>query len=325
MDEDKVKFKNYGANILSQYFESDGERQFLYETLLGCGKDGVTYLIKRRPPPRVPASRSRWRSFSPERVHEELERRGRSLSPIALLGGHPIQVRDIGTTARQFFQGPENLEDLLASDELKADRIVLKIDKMAILLYYDPDYEPSDDDDEEEEEKNNCQKEKQFLKIFEGCQHIVELIAIGNDPLTRNLNIHHGLERSNWFFEEYLENGTLLNFIERLIEANSDDDDNPPAQLPNRMLWSIFLCLVKMVVGMAWPDFQSRSFPEKSIVDRPLRSIQHADTHEGNLMFGTETDPTFHSILPILKLIDFAGSQKLEDDEERMVEDPGCV
>ncbi|KAF2965723.1 hypothetical protein GQX73_g7847 [Xylaria multiplex] len=345
----KIKYANYGDQTLSRYFEGS-DRRFIFEKLLGWGKDGITYLIKRK-------REYKARSLSPDRLRnpeerqgEEDPRRNQSLSPSAFLGGHPISVRNVGLTAKEFFRGPDKVGDLLAPENLQ-DRIVLKIDLGAVELSLDPEYQPSDegsDFDEEEEEdydddddedgggggpkETKCQKEKRLLKMFHGCQHIVDVIEIDNDPLTRTFTtITHGLEAPNWFFEEYLENGSLTKFLERFlahhVKEHEGNANPPPAQLPNRMLWNIFLCLVKMVVGMTWPGGQSNLYPEKLMVDQPLRSFQHGDIHDGNLMFKSKIDEDFaHSILPGLKLIDFAAGRILkEDDQVRRVDDPGVT
>ncbi|KAI1321361.1 hypothetical protein F5Y16DRAFT_69376 [Xylariaceae sp. FL0255] len=44
----------------------------------------------------------------------------------------------------------------------------------------------------------------------------------------------HHLKLGEWLFEEYLENGTLLRMADRALAARED--------IPNRLLWWIFLC-----------------------------------------------------------------------------------
>ncbi|KAI1260167.1 hypothetical protein F5Y18DRAFT_406496 [Xylariaceae sp. FL1019] len=78
-----------------------------------------------------------------------------------------------------------------------------------------------------------------------------------------------------------------------------------------------------MAVAMAWPDHQRANNPEKCHPDQPMSEIDHGDFHDANMMFG-EREPlssSCHPILPVLKLIDFAGSTGLDDTPKVRVQD----
>ncbi|KAK5625265.1 hypothetical protein RRF57_000981 [Xylaria bambusicola] len=108
----------------------------------------------------------------------------------------------------------------------------------------------------------------------------------------------------NTIITEYVENGTLMDLQNRLGD---------PRALPNRLLWSIFLCLVNACVGMAYPPgnafYQPRG-PGEQLPEilppgnRPPLNVEHADLHQGNIMIGN-FDAYEHRLFPVLKIIDF--------------------
>ncbi|KAI0455396.1 hypothetical protein F5B21DRAFT_503452 [Xylaria acuta] len=280
----------YG-HVLSSYFSDDKGHRFMYEKFLGRGKDGVTYLIISRPQYTAISAPTRARSQSPPRNPDQpaedlIDPEIPDDDLLALLPKSPASSSERPRTApnppKQLWRG------IGWDDDSRGNRIVLKIDLLGVGSFFGIEFVSSNYSDAD----NNCEKEKRYLQHFRNCQHVVKLVAIPDDPLARTSSSlrAHLLSESNWFFEEYLENGSLSNFIEKLLEAHRKKGLTP-VRLPNRLLWSIFFCLVKMVVAMAWPNQPQRDTPESCLLDKPISSIQHNDIHEGNLMFGNGPVP----------------------------------
>ncbi|KAI0862774.1 hypothetical protein F4860DRAFT_523109 [Xylaria cubensis] len=190
----------YGS-ILSEYFASDRYHRFEYERFLGKGMDGVTYLIKYKPQD----TNNRVRSQSPKDQAGGID--------LVLLSKPPASA----AASNRLTPGlpRQRLRGTGWNDDNRNTRIVLKIDMPAVAKFFHDDDE--EDEDEEEEEENRCENEKNYLQLLQNCQHIVDLVQFPHDPLARTTSSlrAHLLSESNWFFEEYLESGTLTNFIER--------------------------------------------------------------------------------------------------------------
>ncbi|KAI0973715.1 kinase-like domain-containing protein [Xylaria arbuscula] len=100
---------------------------------------------------------------------------------------------------------------------------------------------------------------------------------------------------------EYLENGTLDRLRDHVQHANE--------AMPNRILWSIFLCLIRACAAMN--DISNRppgSTPELEEIQEslgPRVGVHHGDMHPGNILFGDAGDFPEHAVIPPAKLIDF--------------------
>ncbi|KAI2626348.1 kinase-like domain-containing protein [Xylaria nigripes] len=107
---------------------------------------------------------------------------------------------------------------------------------------------------------------------------------------------------------EFIENGSLL----KLYQTLKDDQ----FQLPNRVLWSFYFCLVRACIGMAYPQ-KSRfglgsrpvleTIPETMPDGYPmLPAIVHRDIAPRNIMLANQdVSLQEHSVAPKLMLIDF--------------------
>ncbi|KAI0377255.1 kinase-like domain-containing protein [Hypomontagnella monticulosa] len=163
--------------------------------------------------------------------------------------------------------------------------------------------------------ENDLKGEIEWMKRLRGGEHIVRLIASRDDtqgPSARR--------RARWrFFRrsdveeslegllgpvavmEYLENGELSKLFNRVVRNNF--------LLPNRILWSFFLCLIRACVALAYPPERGENEPnvlERIPTDgRPESKIEHADLHLGNIMVGNPGGFAEHAIVPPLKFIDF--------------------
>ncbi|KAK7987039.1 hypothetical protein PG988_002027 [Apiospora saccharicola] len=96
-------------------------------------------------------------------------------------------------------------------------------------------------------------EESMLLKTLR-ARHLVRLIEFGDqDPLERNGARNYF---GNWIYLEFLENGTLAQFVEKYKAQ-----DIP--YVPNRLLWRIFMCMIRACIAMAYipPRRCSRPLP----------------------------------------------------------------
>ncbi|RYP66623.1 hypothetical protein DL771_007692 [Monosporascus sp. 5C6A] len=153
-------------------------------------------------------------------------------------------------------------------------------------------------DPEKKSDVEGLRKEKAILQRLQGCKHIARMRNATNDPLAPAAD-ELGWA---WIYLDILENGTLRTFMQRSKAAGLNS-------LPNRLLWRIFLCMVRSCIGMAWPR---RADHENETTRRRLPTstgITHNDVHSDNFMFGPYMDSPEHDISPVLKLLDFGQSE----------------
>ncbi|KAI1101466.1 hypothetical protein F4804DRAFT_315828 [Jackrogersella minutella] len=81
------------------------------------------------------------------------------------------------------------------------------------------------------------------------------------------------------------------------------------------MLWTMFLCMVRTCIAMAWP-WDAVDENETTMRDPSAPSgLVHNDFHGGNLVFGPFLDSPEHTRTPILKLLDFGLAARLKPHE----------
>ncbi|KAI1497936.1 hypothetical protein F5X99DRAFT_395133 [Biscogniauxia marginata] len=102
---------------------------------------------------------------------------------------------------------------------------------------------------------------------------------------------------------EYLGNGTLDNFLNRVLRTG--------LPMPNRFLFRIFRCLLRACIAMAWPPKQPRGaplrteeIPDNLFLRNSKAQIVHNDMHSGNILIG-DLDSEEHTLIPAFKIIDF--------------------
>ncbi|KAI3328861.1 hypothetical protein HD806DRAFT_548158 [Xylariaceae sp. AK1471] len=111
---------------------------------------------------------------------------------------------------------------------------------------------------------------------------------------------------------EYLENGSLGSLLEKLKNADTI--------LPNRVLWSFCLCVVRAFIVHAYLPDGDEDTPnqlERIVSGRQPLFLGHGDIHGHNI--------AEHNIVPPLKLIDFGRIQESEQEFNRMVFDMWLV
>ncbi|KAK7923720.1 kinase-like domain-containing protein [Apiospora marii] len=146
-------------------------------------------------------------------------------------------------------------------------------------------------------------KEERKLLDTIRTRHLVRLIKFSSrdDPLRQN-----GADDffKRWIYLEYLPHGTLTE-LARKCEAHE------VAHLPNRLLWRVFMCLIRACVAMAYvPDVPVDRYDENEepcpVDDRSI-GYTHNDMHSDNIMIGdmlNGPDDIEHSISPVVKFID---------------------
>ncbi|KAI1324584.1 hypothetical protein F5Y16DRAFT_380651 [Xylariaceae sp. FL0255] len=111
---------------------------------------------------------------------------------------------------------------------------------------------------------------------------------------------------------EYLDHGTLEELIIKLhgpIQSPFTDENR--RKIPNRVLWSFFLCLLSACVGMAYPVGRpfgdNRPFTTEQIGDPNNPGLlTHNDFFPRNIMLAiSDGDPEHLTTMSIVKVIDF--------------------
>ncbi|KAI0474473.1 hypothetical protein F4859DRAFT_522095 [Xylaria cf. heliscus] len=117
------------------------------------------------------------------------------------------------------------------------------------------------------------------------------------------------------FALEYLPNGTLSGLIDRIA---------PRSQLiPNRMMWRIWLCMVRQCIAMAFPPLyppeNGKLERERFLPDVEFFTLTQNSAHLANYVFGEESplspDSDHDPGVPLVKLIDF-GRGRVENPKD---------
>ncbi|KAJ8126320.1 hypothetical protein O1611_g7318 [Lasiodiplodia mahajangana] len=209
-----------------------------------------------------------------------------------------------------------------ASATQKARKFVIKYSFGSMA----PDAKANADDD--------LRNEYRWLKMLRGAEHIVQLIDFadctlnlpgvsdGKDTYEASVQKRKDeaavsgsggsqptkegqVRRCPTFALEYLEFGTLVKFATILYRSGQK-------WVPSRLLWRIWLCMVRQCIAMAFPpdipDHQYHGQIIREVMEnKPLQDLTQNSAHGHNFMFaepplpGDEHEPN----VPVLKLIDF--------------------
>ncbi|KAJ2984748.1 hypothetical protein NUW58_g5896 [Xylaria curta] len=141
-----------------------------------------------------------------------------------------------------------------------------------------------------EQADDEIENERKWLTRLQGAEHIVKILS-------------HDVDRSKVsrpaLVLEYVQYGSIQDLCKRLKAGN--------IRVPNRVLWTMFLCLTRACIGFAYPPWQNdeqESIPINGI--KELSSIIHNDLHDENVLISDlRPDSIEHRHVPILKAIDF--------------------
>ncbi|KAI0185731.1 hypothetical protein EV127DRAFT_194547 [Xylaria flabelliformis] len=115
--------------------------------------------------------------------------------------------------------------------------------------------------DEESNADDDLRNEYEWLEMLRGAEHIVRLVPFadcsldlpgisnGEDTFEDSVAQNPTVRRCPTFALEHIPNGTLFKFTERLQHEEQ--------LIPNRMMWRIWLCMVRQCVAMAFPPQQT--------------------------------------------------------------------
>ncbi|KAH9884577.1 kinase-like domain-containing protein [Xylariomycetidae sp. FL2044] len=184
-------------------------------------------------------------------------------------------------------------------------------------------------------------REIRWLKVFRGAFHIVQLVYSSDSMVPTSVSQIRAFGRkvlglppkSGWkemgrrmagptAVLEYLPNGTLLGLVMKAKDTHRT--------LPNRMLWSFFLCMVRACIGIAYPqNGREGNRPRLEAMPSPsaqAESITHEDLHMENIMIADqEMFPVEHKSAPALKVIDFGQARRLSKSSDSREEKQRCI
>ncbi|KAI8964237.1 kinase-like domain-containing protein [Daldinia sp. FL1419] len=134
-------------------------------------------------------------------------------------------------------------------------------------------------------------------QIEERRQRIRDHQRAWGDRRTREGNTRR---RRDYLLLEYLEGGDLRGLIKRLTQA-APGRGTGVTKIPNRILWMIWLCLVRACVGMKYPPrkFHPERFQRKDLIENAppatkrwrAKNIVHFDIDPTNILIGNVERP----------------------------------
>ncbi|KAI1774025.1 kinase-like domain-containing protein [Hypoxylon cercidicola] len=170
--------------------------------------------------------------------------------------------------------------------------------------------------------EDDLRNEIRYLMRLRGAEHIVRLLASRDEeePMpgrqrargimnARRLGLQDSLTGITGPIAvlEYMENGDLKQLVNRCIRNDQ--------LLPNRILWSLFLCLIRACIALSYPPNGAEGQPNQLEIvptDGTAPSlIEHADLHAANIMIGDIGGFPEHGLVPSLKFIDFGRTREL--------------
>ncbi|KAK8067792.1 hypothetical protein PG996_006904 [Apiospora saccharicola] len=155
-------------------------------------------------------------------------------------------------------------------------------------------------------------REIEYLKVVRGGEHFAQLLAfrdrLDDDPLREIRELFRTRGRyvqglpGPTLVTDYVENGTFEEFYLKCCAMER--------HVPNRLLWSLLLCGIRMCIGMSWPCMAPHKAPMRTeTIDSPQRApvlLEHYDIHMQNVLFADiEHGSAEHNLVPSTKLIDF--------------------
>ncbi|KAK7923065.1 hypothetical protein PG985_007136 [Apiospora marii] len=180
------------------------------------------------------------------------------------------------------------------------------IHKRQLVVKYALDTEEDATSDNDEDLRNEfC-----WLRRFAGAEHIIQIMPEYNHMwrTKKNQSSDKGPVLSHpVIVMEYLQNGTLDQLIERFGKIER--------RIPQRLIWSFALCLLRAVAAIAYPDQLDGRRRRETAKDDPPSLITQNSWKGLNILIGDMAEgDAEHALAPVLKLIDF-GRGREEDPE----------
>ncbi|KAI0104094.1 hypothetical protein F4776DRAFT_488153 [Hypoxylon sp. NC0597] len=143
------------------------------------------------------------------------------------------------------------------------------------------------------------------LEMLRGAEHIVQIIPIDG----ASLNVS-GTGRRPTMALEFIPYGTAHVLLQKIRICQT--------YLPNRLLWRILLCLARQLTAMAYPPRGEPNAPvssERIVPGSASFGLTQNSCHLNNFVLGDLSPDAEHSLVPIVKLIDF-GRGKMAPAQE---------
>ncbi|KAK8060390.1 hypothetical protein PG996_010320 [Apiospora saccharicola] len=135
--------------------------------------------------------------------------------------------------------------------------------------------------------EDNWISETQVLSAFQAAAHVVNRIALADDPLRNPPQDAHGCQAP-------------------------DDEQADPEQV--HLAHYLMLLVIRMCIAMAWPNpyATGKERIEEMEQDFYTHIISNVDLHDENMMFGSlnSEGSLEHQLTPILKMIDVGECQR---------------
>ncbi|KAI1774947.1 hypothetical protein F4818DRAFT_451897 [Hypoxylon cercidicola] len=160
---------------------------------------------------------------------------------------------------------------------------------------------------------DDLRNEAKWLNVLKGAEHIGRVIPLAEAEI--NLT---GTGKRPTVALEYIPNGTLRQFRDNFADYFEEyADEGFPMRVPSRLLWRVFLCLVRQVAAMAYPpqleDPDAPAVRETVKPGVPPLALTQNSSHLDNFLIGDISNiADEHNPVPIIKLIDF-GRGVIED------------
>ncbi|KAI0181103.1 hypothetical protein GGR52DRAFT_18880 [Hypoxylon sp. FL1284] len=156
------------------------------------------------------------------------------------------------------------------------------------------------------DDEEDARQEFRILQMLTGSPHVVRLVGGGFQTFGDAFGI----------MEEYLGYGTLQGLYDRVVARQ---EAGIVVRIPERFIWNVFFCLVRMCVVLRFPPqgapqapLEPETIPNDG-VDRP--EILHNDIYGSNVLIAGPSNTFDHAHGPLLELIDFGSSEIREADE----------
>ncbi|KAK0735165.1 hypothetical protein B0T26DRAFT_671343 [Lasiosphaeria miniovina] len=167
---------------------------------------------------------------------------------------------------------------------------------------------------------------------FEGAKHIIQAHS-WPEGLQELINERDGTDAADlglYIISDYYRRGDLQKAVQKFVDAHETrrkEGREPVGRplLPNRLLWHMFDCLFKGVVGMAYPPIDRKYYAdgarglieEYSLLSEPTTNYIHFDLSLDNVLVGDPDQPgeqnPRHPIVPPLVISDFGLSMDIND------------
>ncbi|KAI1294500.1 kinase-like domain-containing protein [Xylaria venustula] len=137
---------------------------------------------------------------------------------------------------------------------------------------------------------DELENERRFLTLLQGAEHVVKVLGYEVDRASVSRPV---------LVLEYVGYGSIQDLCKRITARG--------VRVPNRVLWCMFLCLIRACIGFAYPPWQNDE-QERIPTDgsKSHSSIIHNDLHDENVLIGElMPDGIEHREVPFLKAIDF--------------------